>query len=91
MAAFGLPVGREALLSRCARCNGEFLERPVAAAALPAGHGVPPGVVERVPEFWVCSRCGSAYWQGSFYARAMERLCGELEGLAVARVGAAGA
>ncbi len=85
ISAFQLPVAREALLSRCARCNGEFGDAAVAAADLPPGHGVPVGVVERVPEFWVCRRCGIAYWQGSMYARAMERLGEAMDQLSVAR------
>lgn len=83
VAAFKLPVERETLLTRCARCNGEFLPESVSGDALPAGHGVPAGVVERVPEFWVCCRCGAAYWQGSMYDRAMERLTADLEGMAL--------
>ena len=81
---FGLPVMEKNLLSRCARCNGEFGETAVAGKDLPAGHDVPPGVVERVAEFWVCDRCDTAYWQGNMYVRAMERLGAALETLSVA-------
>lgn len=83
--AFQLPVAREALLSRCSRCNGEFGEAAVGPGELPPGHGVPDGVVERVPEFWLCRRCGTAYWQGSMYERAMERLGAAMESMSVGR------
>lgn len=72
--AFQLNVEEEALLSRCAKCNGEFLPEPIPAEKLPEGHGVAEGVLARGLEFWVCRRCGSVYWQGNMYDRAMERL-----------------
>jgi hypothetical protein len=93
VAAFNLPVGEAALLSRCARCNGQFLERPVAREALPEGHGVPAAVVERRQEFWVCSRadCRAVYWQGSMFERAIGRLMGDLASMQVAAAAGAGA
>lgn len=87
ISTFGLPVTQEILLSRCARCNGEFGQTAVAGKDLPPGHGVPPGVVERVVEFWVCDRCNAAYWQGNMYDRAMERLGAAMESLHVASSG----
>lgn len=81
---FRLPVMQTALLSRCARCNGEFGETPVPANQLTAEeHGIPVGVLERVNEFWVCLGCKKAYWQGSMYERAMERLGEALQSLTV--------
>ena len=88
--AFGLPVMQKALLSRCAQCNGEFGDRPVAASELELTveqHGVPPGVLERVKEFWVCLGCKKAYWQGSMYERAMERLEEALTAMSVSGSG----
>jgi len=88
---FQLPVMQTALLSRCARCNGEFGETPVPANQLTAEeHGIPVGVLERVNEFWVCSGCKKAYWQGSIYARAMERLGEALQSLTVGGGGGGG-
>jgi uncharacterized protein len=84
--SFKLPIMQNSLLSRCARCNGEFGETPVAASELSAvEHGVPPGVLEgdRVKEFWVCLGCKKAYWQGSMYERAMERLGEALQSMTV--------
>lgn len=85
MKVFGLHVDKDRLLSRCARCNGEFISHPFQGKDLPPDCGVPAEVAERPGiEFWVCSRCGSAYWQGNMYARAMERLSEKLEKLQVA-------
>lgn len=68
LAAFGLGVEEEALLTRCARCNGQFRPEPLPAAALPAGHDVPPGILEKHLEFWVCARCDAVFWQVSYGA-----------------------
>lgn len=70
LAAFGLAVEEGNLLTRCGRCNGEFIPEPLPAAALPAGHGVPPGILERHAEFWVCARCSAVFWQGGQFSRA---------------------
>lgn len=77
--AFGLAVDPDDLLSRCPKCNGEFLPEPRDAHDLPPGHSVPQTVLDRNggisgQGFWVCSRCEAVFWQGCQYARAMERL-----------------
>ena len=54
--------------SRCAKCNGDFLPDPLPAAALPPGHGVPPGILEKHAEYWVCERCRCAGEQDSWEA-----------------------
>ena len=81
MAAFGIRVGVEMLMSRCSQCNGELVlvEEP---AGLPAG-AVPEAVLESVDEFWVCSGGAHVYWRGGQYARGLERLCGQLDQLNV--------
>jgi uncharacterized protein with PIN domain len=77
-------IKRDSLLSRCARCNGEFGDVPVSGSTLTDRCSVPSEVRRREElEFWECRRCGAAYWQGSMYARAMERLTAELETLQV--------
>lgn len=81
-------VCREMLLSRCAKCNGDLGAAPVPTAELKRSfpletHGVPEGVMERVNEFWVCTRCHEAYWQGNMYDRAMEQLGTALERMTV--------
>jgi uncharacterized protein len=86
VAVFGLPAaerGAQALLSRCVRCNGAFLEKPVGPEGLGVlAAGVPAGVLAAHDEFWVCERaveCGGVYWRGAQYSRAIERLSRELE------------
>ena len=81
MAAFGIRVGVEMLMSRCSQCNGELVlvEEP---AGLPAG-AVPEAVLESVDEFWVCSKGEHVYWRGGQYARGLERLCGQVDQLNV--------
>jgi uncharacterized protein with PIN domain len=82
--SFKLPLLQTLLLSRCAHCNSEFGETPVPASELSTEEfGIPPGVLERVNEFWVCSGCKKVYWQGSMYERAMERLGEALQSMTV--------
>eukprot|EP00890_Picochlorum_soloecismus_P002392 jgi/Picsp_1/3153/NSC_05993-R1_probable exonuclease mut-7 homolog len=81
--AFHIPVERDALLSRCPYCNSDFDPDPVPPERLPKEHEVPDGVLEKVKEFWVCSGCRKAYWRGSQYNRAMERLNAAFTGLQV--------
>lgn len=72
--AFQLQVEEEEVLTRCARCNGEFIPEPLPAGMLPEGHGVPPGILATVEEYWVCARCSGVYWQGSQYGRAKKEM-----------------
>lgn len=81
--AFHIPVERDALLSRCPYCNSDFDPDPVPPEKLPKDHEVPDGVLENIKEFWVCSGCEKAYWRGSQYNRAMERLNAAFTGLQV--------
>jgi uncharacterized protein with PIN domain len=66
LSRFEIEVKEEQLLSRCSRCNGEFLTAPVPAADLPPGVrvDVPAGVLEKNYEFWLCSNrtCSKVYW-----------------------------
>lgn len=32
-------------------------------------HTVPPGLLPRVPHFYVCTRCGKVFWEGSHFDR----------------------
>ncbi|KAI7838473.1 hypothetical protein COHA_007736 [Chlorella ohadii] len=83
--AFKLSVQEEDVLTRCARCNGDFIPEPLPPGLLPEGHDVPPGILATVDEYWVCSRCSGVYWQGSQYGRAkkeMNDLIAKLKALA---------
>lgn len=81
MAAFHLRSSRDNLLSRCARCNGEF--NGCLPENLPLDHGVPQQILDNKKEFWVCRNCQSVYWQGCQYQRAIERLTDVLQELSV--------
>lgn len=32
-------------------------------------HTVPPGLLPRIPHFYVCTRCGKVFWEGSHFDR----------------------
>lgn len=58
--------------------------RPISAEELPPNvSDVPQHVKDMHKEFWVCEKCGQAYWQGSQYGNAIQQLSQKLSGLAV--------
>lgn len=34
-------------------------------------HTVPPGIIPRIPHFYVCTRCGKVFWEGSHFERVL--------------------
>ena len=82
MRAFGCTgVSREMLMSRCVSCNG-LLRILIEAERLP--EWVPDGVRSSFDTFWVCAKDeGHVFWRGKQYQRSLERLQGQLEGLAI--------
>lgn len=34
-------------------------------------HTVPPGLVPRITHFYVCTRCGKVFWEGSHFERVL--------------------
>ncbi|KAI3362415.1 hypothetical protein L3Q82_012713 [Scortum barcoo] len=34
-------------------------------------HAVPPGLLPRIPLFYVCTRCGKVFWEGSHFGRVL--------------------
>lgn len=54
---------------------------PVLASELDDSSKVPDNIKEIHKEFWVCQKCGQAYWQGSQYGNAMQKLSEGLTGL----------
>jgi uncharacterized protein with PIN domain len=58
-------------LSRCLSCNA-MLESAGKELARKGG-SVPPGVLAREEEFWLCPRCGKFFWPGSHYDAMMKR------------------
>lgn len=41
-------------------------------------HTVPPGLVHRIPHFYVCTRCGKVFWEGSHFERVLAMFHGVL-------------
>jgi uncharacterized protein with PIN domain len=70
VAAFGLVIRREALLSRCTVCNVGV--ETIAKEELPAS--VPASVVRLYARFFRCPRCRRIYWPGS----QVERILGAI-------------
>lgn len=60
---FGLAFRRDAMLSRCAACNGRVRVRVTPAdldADAPRCRGVPAHVRAACAEFWACDACDKA-------------------------------
>ncbi|BDA45672.1 probable exonuclease mut-7 homolog at N-terminal half [Coccomyxa sp. Obi] len=74
--AFNIKVEEDDLLSRCTRCNGTFIPRPLTSGELPATCGISESVQAKHSEFWMCSNksCQKVYWQGFQYGNAMQNL-----------------
>ncbi|KAK7896235.1 hypothetical protein WMY93_021560 [Mugilogobius chulae] len=34
-------------------------------------HAVPPGLLPKIPVFYVCTRCGKVFWEGSHFERVL--------------------
>jgi hypothetical protein len=68
--AESLPLRVVDPLSRCSLCNTPIVPAP----ALSVKGLVPEGVLSRHDTFWLCPACGKVYWQGSHWARMVERL-----------------
>lgn len=41
-------------------------------------HAVPAGIVHRIPHFYVCTRCGKVFWEGSHFERVLAMFHGVL-------------
>ncbi|GAB6148099.1 Mut7-C RNAse domain-containing protein [Stetteria hydrogenophila] len=64
--------------SRCPECNGVL--KPVRDKEKLRGR-VPPGALEAYDVFYVCTRCGRVYWEGSHW-RNIRRVADEAKALA---------
>lgn len=68
---FEISVTESDLLSRCVKCNGEFVPKPLtakeASAAAPWAQAIPASALSSCDEFWQCSVCHHIFWQvGAF-------------------------
>jgi uncharacterized protein with PIN domain len=69
---FGIPLEVDPDRSRCPLCNA-----PLRKASPEEVRGkVPPRVLERYSEFWVCTGCGQVYWRGGHW-RGIEKTLSE--------------
>ncbi|KAH9539545.1 hypothetical protein CY35_15G062900 [Sphagnum magellanicum] len=74
---FKIKISESDLLSRCVKCNGDFIPLPLtakeAAAAAPWHQEIPSSVLQSCDEFWQCSACHHMYWQGFQFSRALQQ------------------
>ncbi|ERN19308.1 uncharacterized protein LOC18447686 [Amborella trichopoda] len=76
--AFDLKISEDQLLSRCIKCNGRFIPRPLtgseAVAAAKGMQAIPECLLlQQDYEFWQCADCNQIYWEGVQYHNAMQK------------------
>lgn len=74
----GVSLDPDPSRSRCPECNGVLVE--VRDKERVRGR-VPPRALEAYEVFYVCTRCGRVYWEGSHW-RNIRRVAGEAKSLA---------
>lgn len=66
---FQLKINEDNLMSRCTKCNGRFIQKPLTTEeAIAAGKGfqiIPQCLYDRNIEFWQCTDCNQLYWEVS--------------------------
>ncbi|URE01430.1 hypothetical protein MUK42_09162 [Musa troglodytarum] len=74
---FQLKISEEQLMSRCTKCNGNFIQKPLTIEeAIAASRGfqvIPDCLFDRNLEFWQCTDCKQLYWEGTQYRNAVEK------------------
>ncbi|KAL4575722.1 hypothetical protein LXL04_011806 [Taraxacum kok-saghyz] len=74
---FELRIGEEQLMSRCTKCNGRFIQKPLSMEeALEAAKGfqvIPNCLFDRTIDFWQCTDCNQLYWEGTQYHNAVQK------------------
>ena len=64
---FQLKISEDRLMSRCTKCNGSFIQKPLTLdEAMEASKGfqvIPPCLFNRNLEFWNCTDCNQLYWE----------------------------
>ncbi|KAG6557636.1 hypothetical protein Mapa_000917 [Marchantia paleacea] len=74
---FKLSISEEQLLTRCTKCNGDFIPKALngeeAVAQAPWSQVIPACALSNVDEFWQCSVCKHVYWQGYQFTRAYKQ------------------
>ncbi|KAK9145682.1 hypothetical protein Sjap_005585 [Stephania japonica] len=66
---FDLKISEDQLMSRCTKCNGRFIQKPLTAEeAVEAAKGfqvIPNCLFNRNLMFWQCTDCNQLYWEFS--------------------------
>nr|CAD1819041.1 unnamed protein product [Ananas comosus var. bracteatus] len=74
---FQLKISEDQLMSRCTKCNGNFIQKPLTIEeAIEASKGfqvIPPCLFNRNLEFWKCTDCSQLYWEGTQYHNAVQK------------------
>ncbi|GJT98143.1 3'-5' exonuclease domain-containing protein, partial [Tanacetum coccineum] len=74
---FQLNICEDQLMSRCTKCNGRFIQKPLSIdEAIEATKGfqvIPNCLFDRNIEFWQCTDCNQLYWEGKQYHNAVQK------------------
>ena len=67
---FQLNINEDQLMSRCTKCNGRFIQKPLSTEeAIEAAKGfqkIPNCLFNKNLEFWQCMDCHQLYWEVLF-------------------------
>ncbi|XP_010541492.1 PREDICTED: uncharacterized protein LOC104814937 [Tarenaya hassleriana] len=74
---FQLKIKEDQLMSRCTKCNGKFIQKPLTIEeAIEAAKGfqrIPNCLFNKNLEFWQCMNCHQLYWEGTQYHNAVQK------------------
>ncbi|XP_031266835.1 uncharacterized protein LOC116125184 [Pistacia vera] len=74
---FQLKISEDQLMSRCTKCNGRFIQKPLSMEeAVEAAKGfqrIPDCLFDKNLEFWQCIDCHQLYWEGTQYHNAVQK------------------
>ncbi|XP_057798736.1 uncharacterized protein LOC131014699 [Salvia miltiorrhiza] len=74
---FQLKISEDQLMSRCTKCNGKFIQKPLTTQeAVEAAKGfqvIPNCLFNKNLEFWQCMDCNQLYWEGTQYHNAVQK------------------
>ncbi|KAL7146105.1 hypothetical protein ABFS83_06G018900 [Erythranthe nasuta] len=74
---FQLKISEDQLMSRCTKCNGSFIQKPLTTQeAVEAAKGfqvIPNCLFNKNIEFWQCRDCNQLYWEGTQYHNAIQK------------------
>ncbi|XP_047151109.1 uncharacterized protein LOC124823029 isoform X1 [Vigna umbellata] len=75
--SFQLKINEDKLMSRCTKCNGTFIQKPLTTEeAIEAAKGfqrIPNCLFDKNLEFWQCMDCHQLYWEGTQYHNAVQK------------------